>query len=198
MSTTLQEKIAALREGDEVEIDLDSNGHTSMVRGVLWADGNGALLVGPTFVRSVGWVRVNITEVRVITPADPGCPFPIGAKVQIVSTGEIRRVTAWSYYPVFRQWLTQTASLATRPYVADYTLLAADQLELVPENPEPPVGTPVWWDGKWWIRDEEGAPYAPTVWAKRDLTKFWEFMPGAVPAATPESTRVRVTIPADR
>ena len=51
--------------------------------------------------------------------------------------------------------------------------------------PEPPAGTPVWWDGKWWIKDEPDAAYAPTLWAERDTVKFWQFMPGAVPAATP-------------
>lgn len=51
--------------------------------------------------------------------------------------------------------------------------------------PEPPAGTPVWWNGKWWISDEAGAAYTSTLWAERDTVKFWQFMPGAVPAATP-------------
>jgi hypothetical protein len=56
---------------------------------------------------------------------------------------------------------------------------------------EPPAGTPVWWDGKWWISDERGAAYTPTLWADRDLVKFWKFMPGAVPALTPEQVERR-------
>jgi len=50
---------------------------------------------------------------------------------------------------------------------------------------EPPAGTPVWWDGKWWVSDEAGAAYTSTLWAERHIVKFWKFMPRAVPAETP-------------
>lgn len=50
--------------------------------------------------------------------------------------------------------------------------------------PEPPVGTPVWWNGKWWARTERGETYYQLDGWTRKYPR-WEAMSGAVPAATP-------------
>ncbi len=49
--------------------------------------------------------------------------------------------------------------------------------------PEPPAGTPVWWDGRWW----HGGPGLPYYCMTGPLDEHcWSDMPGAVPALTPE------------
>lgn len=60
--------------------------------------------------------------------------------------------------------------------------------------PEPPVGTPVWWNGRWWAVDPtwDDTPDRGDRWygslgnshsARRRAR--WDNMTGAVPAATP-------------
>lgn len=62
--------------------------------------------------------------------------------------------------------------------------------------PEPPVGTPVWWNGRWWAVDLmwDDTPDRGDRWyvslgdnnyADRRRAR-WADMTGAVPAATPE------------
>lgn len=48
--------------------------------------------------------------------------------------------------------------------------------------PEPPAGTPVWWDGRWWVNDE-GFYYATDGAYAAEL---WADMRGAIPAKQPE------------
>jgi hypothetical protein len=55
--------------------------------------------------------------------------------------------------------------------------------------PEPPVGTPVWWDGKWWIKPRAGTWYRPTTRPESDYEprRYWtDLQPGrpAVPGGS--------------
>ena len=50
--------------------------------------------------------------------------------------------------------------------------------------PEPPPGTPVWWDGKWWVKDI-GSAYYYSLGKYRSRSR-WCDMRGAVPALAPE------------
>lgn len=56
---------------------------------------------------------------------------------------------------------------------------------------EPPVGTPVWWDGKWWVQTPGDEPY----YCQTDgcgLAEVWKDMPGAIPASIPKETRMSI------
>ena len=54
---------------------------------------------------------------------------------------------------------------------------------VTPEQAEPPVGTPVWWEGRWWIRPRDETWYRPTTSPESDADHrpHWDDMPGAVP-----------------
>jgi hypothetical protein len=56
---------------------------------------------------------------------------------------------------------------------------------------EPPPGTPVWWDGKWWFPD--GVYYYD--YCRLSMPKSWSEMPGAVPALTPQQMHDRYYVP---
>lgn len=56
--------------------------------------------------------------------------------------------------------------------------------------PEPPAGTPVWWEGDWWYRSDDGDDiYCDTI--TESPGQGWSDMPGAVPALTPEQHDAR-------
>lgn len=56
--------------------------------------------------------------------------------------------------------------------------------------PEPHVGTPVWWEGEWWIKPRKGTWYRLTTRPESaHACPYWSSMPGAVPALTPEQQR---------
>jgi hypothetical protein len=54
---------------------------------------------------------------------------------------------------------------------------------------EPPLGTPVWWDGKWWCKGSTSDSYYYEH--ANQVPKLWEFMPGAVAALPPEQVDAR-------
>ena len=59
------------------------------------------------------------------------------------------------------------------------------------EHAEPPVGTPVWFRGEWWIgvaQPNARARYFRAVDIGANDWRVWETMTGAIPAATPEET----------
>ena len=69
--------------------------------------------------------------------------------------------------------------------VGDRVVASATAVRVIKRAPlpEPPFGTPVWWDGKWWYKPPAQDVYLSLGW--NGQARYWSDMPGAIPAATP-------------
>lgn len=129
---SIENTIASLRRGDKVEI---------VYRGTLKQDTSQSLYleIKTKNGQSIALYSSNIDELRVIEGADPGCPFEMGAKVHWVGQGpeNVYEVVGWQWAATDRQWLVMLQS----DFATQHFGIHPDQLEVVPEYPEPPVGS---------------------------------------------------------
>lgn len=178
-----QEIIANLNEGDEIEVTY---------RGVFTASplGSPGFLIG----ESTHFADDNILSVRLIKKVDPGCPFPMGAKVKINypwsdQHDTVGTITDWFWSEFDQKWFVQLNNdigFNGKPQGWEPT-----RLILVSETAldEPARDLPVWWKGEWWAITLGGKYYFPIKRPTETNTGYlWVDMHGAIPANLPKGT----------